>query len=72
MGATCLEQHRRDPISAPFRHDEIGSLMVVAGDLTKDLVAPRCPAMRPVNRGLETALIKIHDIPPTVLGDPSP
>lgn len=71
MGATCLEQHGRDPIFAPLRHDEIGSFMVVAGDFTKDLVAPRRPAMSPVNGDLETALIKINDIFPTVLGNPS-
>jgi hypothetical protein len=70
MGATCLEQHGRNPIFVPLRHDEIGSLMVVAGDFTKDLVAPRRPAMRPVNRGLETALIKINDVLPTMLGNP--
>ncbi len=71
MGATCLEQHGRDPIWPALRHDEVGSFMVVAGDFTKDLVAPGCPAMRPVNRGLEATLIKVHDIFPTVLGNPS-
>ena len=70
IGATCLEQHGRDPIFAPLRHDEIGSFMVVASDFTKDLVAPRCPAMRPVSCGLETALIKINNIFPAVFGNP--
>ncbi|MDD2795161.1 MAG: hypothetical protein PHE40_04825 [Acidocella sp.] len=57
-------------VFAPFRYDEIGSFMVVAGDFTKDLVAPRCPAMRPVSCGLETALIKINNIFPAVFGNP--
>jgi hypothetical protein len=45
--------------------------MVVAGDFTKDFVTPRGPAMRPVNTGLKAALIKINDISPAVLGNPS-
>ena len=71
MGTACLEQHGRDPIFAPLRHDEVGSCVVVAGDPAKDLVAPRRPAMRPVNGGLETAFIKINDVFPAVLGNPS-
>ena len=55
---------------APLCHDEIGSFMVVAGDCTKDLVAPRRPAMRPVNTGLETARIKINDVFPAMPGNP--
>lgn len=70
MGAACLEQHGRDPIFASLRHDEIGSCMVVAGDFTEDLVASRRPAMQTVNRGLETAFIKINDVLPTVFGNP--
>ena len=38
MGAACPKQHRGDPGLAPLCHEEIGSLMVVAGDCTKDLV----------------------------------
>ena len=70
MCAACLEQHGRDPILAPLRHDEIGPFMVVAGDFTKDLVAPRRPAMRPVNIGRKTALIKINHIFPAMFGHP--
>lgn len=70
MCAACLEQHGRDPILAPLPHDEIGPLMVVAGDFTKDLVAPRGPAMRPVNIGLKSALIKINHIFPAMNGYP--
>ncbi len=70
MRAICLEQQGRDPILAPLRHDEIGPFMVVAGDFTKDLVASRCPAMRPVGRGLEAALVKVNNIFPTVFGNP--
>ena len=68
--AACLEQHGRDPILAPLRHDEIGPFMVVAGDFTKDLVAPRRPAMRPVNIGLKSALVKINDVFPAMNGYP--
>ena len=70
MCAACLEQHGRDPILAPLRHDEIGPFMIVAGDFTKDLVAPTCPTMRPMNIGLETALIKINNIFPAMNGHP--
>lgn len=68
--ASGFKQHRRQPVRAALRHDQIGAVMVFAADLAKDPLAADRPAMRAVGVALKTAFIKIYHVCLAVLSDP--
>lgn len=72
MRAACLKQHRRKPVWAMLRHDEIGTISVVAADLAEHLPAAPSPPMRAMRVAGKTTLIKIHHVSLAVLADPKP
>ena len=72
VGTAFAERHGRNPVLAPLRHDEIGSLALIASYFAEDLLAPGRPAMGTMHAGLKAALIKINHILPAMFGDPAP
>jgi len=70
MRATGLKQHRRQPVRAALRHDQVGAAVVFAADPPKNLPAADGPAMRAVGIAGKSALVKIHHVGFAVLGDP--
>jgi hypothetical protein len=70
MRASGFKQHRRQPIRAALRHDQIGAVMVSATDPAKDSLAADGPALRAVGVALKAAFVKIYHVVFAVFGDP--
>ncbi len=70
MCATGFKQHRRQPVRAALRHDQVSPAVVFATDPPEDLPAADGPPMRAVGVARKSALVKIHHVGFAVLGDP--
>ena len=70
MRATGFKQHRRQPVRPALRHDQVGTAVVFATDPPEYLPAADGPPVRAVGVAVKAALVKIHHVGFTVLGDP--
>lgn len=70
MRAAGFKEHRRQPVRAALRHDQIDAFAVVAADPSKNLFAATGPPMRSVSMVGKSALIEIHHVGFAVLSNP--